>query len=77
MFSVIHFQYSVSIKKFPYFFSNGILKVSAVDKLTGRETKIDFQTGMGRLSKIEVERMVRKIMDIRNFEVGSTSVCSK
>ncbi|KAK2701496.1 hypothetical protein QYM36_019864 [Artemia franciscana] len=39
--------------------ANGILNVSAVDKSTGREDKITITNDKGRLSKEEIERMVR------------------
>ena len=39
--------------------ANGILNVSAVDKSTGRENKITITNDKGRLSKEEIERMVR------------------
>jgi hypothetical protein len=42
-----------------FFFSNGILNVSAADKSTGRENKITITNDKGRLSKEEIERMVR------------------
>jgi L1 cell adhesion molecule like protein len=46
-------------RKFNYFFySNGILNVSAADKSTGRESKITITNDKGRLSKEEIERMV-------------------
>jgi len=40
--------------------ANGILNVSAVDKSTGRQNKITITNDKGRLSKEEVERMVRE-----------------
>ncbi|UYV74514.1 Hsc70-4 [Cordylochernes scorpioides] len=39
--------------------ANGILNVSAVDKSTGKENKITITNDKGRLSKEEIERMVR------------------
>ena len=39
--------------------ANGIMNVSAVDKSTGRENKITITNDSGRLSKEEIERMVR------------------
>lgn len=39
--------------------ANGIMHVSAVDKSTGRENKITITNDKGRLSKEEIERMVR------------------
>jgi L1 cell adhesion molecule like protein len=39
--------------------ANGILNVSAVDKSTGRENKITITNDKGRLSKDEIEKMVR------------------
>merc|ERR1712137_1032965 len=38
--------------------SNGILNVSALEKSTGKENKIQITNDAGRLSKEEVERMV-------------------
>ncbi|KAM8844787.1 heat shock 70 kDa protein 1 [Spinachia spinachia] len=39
--------------------ANGILNVSAVDKSTGKEKKITITNDKGRLSKEEIERMLR------------------
>jgi L1 cell adhesion molecule like protein len=39
--------------------ANGILNVTAVDKSTGRENKITITNDKGRLSKDEIEKMVR------------------
>jgi heat shock protein 1/8 len=39
--------------------ANGILHVSAVDKSTGRENKITITNDKGRLSKEDIEKMVR------------------
>jgi heat shock protein 1/8 len=39
--------------------ANGILNVSAVDKSTGKENKITITNDKGRLSKEEIERMVK------------------
>ncbi|KAI1280598.1 Heat shock 70 kDa protein cognate 4 [Halotydeus destructor] len=39
--------------------ANGILNVSAADKSTGRENKITITNDKGRLSKEDIERMVR------------------
>jgi heat shock protein 1/8 len=39
--------------------ANGIMHVSAVDKSTGRENKITITNDKGRLSKEEIEKMVR------------------
>ena len=38
--------------------ANGILNVSAVDKLTGKENKITITNDKGRLSQEDIERMV-------------------
>jgi len=38
--------------------ANGILNVSAVDKSTGKQSKITITNDKGRLSKEEIERMV-------------------
>ena len=40
--------------------ANGILNVSAVDKSTGKENKITITNDKGRLSKEEIERMVKE-----------------
>ena len=39
--------------------ANGIMHVSAVDKSTGRENKITITNDKGRLSKEEIEKMVK------------------
>jgi L1 cell adhesion molecule like protein len=39
--------------------SNGILKVTAVEKSTGNEHKIEIKNENGRLSKDDIERMVK------------------
>lgn len=54
-------------RKFNYFFySNGILNVSAADKSTGRENKITITNDKGRLSKEEIERMVIQWLDLNS-----------
>merc|ERR1712018_917066 len=40
--------------------ANGILNVSAVEKSTGKENKITITNDKGRLSKDEIERMVKE-----------------
>ena len=40
--------------------ANGILNVTAVDKSTGKENKITITNDKGRLSKEEIERMVKE-----------------
>ncbi|CAG2175900.1 unnamed protein product, partial [Oppiella nova] len=40
--------------------ANGILNVSAADKSTGKQNKITITNDKGRLSKAEIERMVRE-----------------
>jgi L1 cell adhesion molecule like protein len=40
--------------------ANGILNVSAVDKSTGKQNKITITNDKGRLSKDEIERMVKE-----------------
>jgi L1 cell adhesion molecule like protein len=40
--------------------ANGILNVSAVDQTTGKENKITITNDKGRLSKEEIERMVKE-----------------
>lgn len=54
------FKASTTLVNILFFFtSNGILNVSAADKSTGRENKITITNDKGRLSKEEIERMVR------------------
>jgi len=45
--------------------ANGILNVSAADKSTGRENKITITNDKGRLSKDDIERMVREAENFR------------
>jgi len=45
--------------------ANGILNVTAVDKSTGRENKITITNDKGRLSKEEIEKMVK---DAENYK---------
>lgn len=45
--------------------ANGIMNVSAVDKSTGRENKITITNDKGRLSKEEIERMVKNAESYR------------
>jgi heat shock protein 1/8 len=40
--------------------ANGILNVSAVDQTTGKENKITITNDKGRLSKEDIDRMVRE-----------------
>jgi L1 cell adhesion molecule like protein len=46
--------------------ANGILNVSAVDKSTGRQNKITITNDKGRLSKEDIERMVKEAEQYRN-----------
>jgi len=46
--------------------SNGILNVSAVDKSTGKSNKITITNDKGRLSKDEIEKMVREAEKFKN-----------
>ncbi|ELT91066.1 hypothetical protein CAPTEDRAFT_159240, partial [Capitella teleta] len=46
--------------------ANGILNVSAVDKSTGRENKITITNDKGRLSKEDIERMVKEAEQYKN-----------
>jgi L1 cell adhesion molecule like protein len=46
--------------------ANGILNVSAVDKSTGRENKITITNDKGRLSKDDIDRMVREAEQYKN-----------
>ncbi|OTF80515.1 Group 28 mite allergen-like protein (Heat shock protein 70) [Euroglyphus maynei] len=45
--------------------ANGILNVSAVDKSTGKQNKITITNDKGRLSKDDIERMVREAEQYR------------
>jgi len=45
--------------------ANGILNVSAVDKSTGRQNKITITNDKGRLSKDDIERMVKEADEYR------------
>lgn len=45
--------------------ANGILNVSAVDKSTGKENKITITNDKGRLSKDDIERMVKEAESYR------------
>ena len=46
--------------------ANGILNVSAVDKSTGKENKITITNDKGRLSKQDIERMVKEAEDYKD-----------
>ena len=46
--------------------ANGILNVSAADKSTGKENKITITNDKGRLTKEEIERMVKEAEDYRD-----------
>lgn len=46
--------------------ANGILNVSAVDKSSGKQNKITITNDKGRLSKDDIERMVRDAEKYRN-----------
>ncbi|XP_018017214.1 heat shock 70 kDa protein cognate 4 [Hyalella azteca] len=46
--------------------ANGILNVSAVDKSTGKESKITITNDKGRLSKEEIEKMVQDAEKFRD-----------
>ena len=46
--------------------ANGILNVSAVDKSTGRQNKITITNDKGRLSKEDIERMVKEAEQYKN-----------
>ncbi|XP_013778668.1 heat shock 70 kDa protein cognate 4 [Limulus polyphemus] len=45
--------------------ANGIMNVTAVDKSTGKENKITITNDKGRLSKEEIERMVKEAENYR------------
>lgn len=46
--------------------ANGILNVSAVDKSTGKQNKITITNDKGRLSKEDIERMVKEAEQFRS-----------
>lgn len=46
--------------------ANGILNVSAVDKSTGKQNKITITNDKGRLSKEDIERMVKEAEEFKN-----------
>merc|ERR1712055_818689 len=46
--------------------ANGILNVSAADKSTGKENKITITNDKGRLSKDDIDRMVREAEQFKN-----------
>lgn len=46
--------------------ANGILNVSAVDKSTGRQNKITITNDKGRLSKDDIDRMVKEAEQYKN-----------
>jgi len=46
--------------------ANGILNVSAADKSTGRQNKITITNDKGRLSKDDIERMVKEAEQYKN-----------
>jgi len=46
--------------------ANGILNVSAADKSTGRQNKITITNDKGRLSKEDIERMVKEAEQYKN-----------
>ena len=46
--------------------ANGILNVSAMDKSTNKENKITITNDKGRLSKEQIERMVREAEQYKN-----------
>jgi heat shock protein 1/8 len=46
--------------------ANGILSVSATDKVTGRKSDIVIQNGVGRLSSSEIDRMIKEAQKVRS-----------
>jgi L1 cell adhesion molecule like protein len=54
--------------------ANGILNVSAVDKSTGKQNKITITNDKGRLSKDEIEEMIR---DAEKFKAEDEAHASK
>jgi len=54
--------------------ANGILNVTALDKSTGKENKITITNDKGRLSKDDIERMVR---DAEKFKAQDEAVREK
>jgi len=58
--------------------ANGILNVSAVDKSTGKENKITITNDKGRLSKEEIEKMVKDAEKYKDDdEKQKTRIASK
>ena len=58
--------------------ANGILTVSATDKITSRENKISISNDKGRLSKEDIERMVKDAEKYKvEDEVQRESVTAK
>jgi len=54
--------------------ANGILNVSAVDKSTGKSSKITITNDKGRLSKDEIERLVK---DAEKYKAEDEAVKKK
>ena len=49
--------------------ANGVLNVSACDKSTGNQNKITITNDKGRLSKEDIEKMVRTLFYCQSCEI--------
>jgi L1 cell adhesion molecule like protein len=54
--------------------SNGILNVSAADKTTGKSNKITITNEKGRLSKADIERMVKEADEFKDKDDAAKAV---
>ena len=50
--------------------ANGVLNVSACDKSTGNQNKITITNDKGRLSKEDIEKMVRRVSLLSFFHAS-------
>ena len=55
--------------------SNGVLNVSAVEKSTGKDHKIEIKNDKGRLSDEEIQRMVEEAEKYAAALTANHSVC--
>jgi heat shock 70kDa protein 1/2/6/8 len=55
--------------------ANGILKVTAVDKGTGKQQTISIENNAGRLSKEDVERMVKEAKEFEELDKQNVARC--
>jgi molecular chaperone DnaK (HSP70) len=54
--------------------ANGILNVSAADKTTGKSNRITITNDKGRLSKDEIERMLREAEQYKSMHISFIKV---